>query len=209
VKRLSETMGGCSRWLQQVDRLLAAAGRWGRAIAGYGLWRRGGGRCRRARRWARCSFDGDDGGGRGRRLRLRGLVGGGGMALNGEEGRRRVNNERVERCAAASETSLEMYVRVGVTEWKVETRRRAHEVGGRGSEHEEGPRHRFRVLLLHRFLGLCLGVWGGSACRVARDLSRGTPQTFHRFSARPSRAFHVSQVAWAGVRTHWHPHIRW
>jgi hypothetical protein len=28
VKRLSETMGGCSRWLQQVDRLLAAAGRW-------------------------------------------------------------------------------------------------------------------------------------------------------------------------------------
>ena len=71
------------------------------------------------------------------------------MALNGEEGRRRVNNERVERCAAASETSLEMYVRVGVTEWKVETRRRAHEVGGRGSEHEEGPRHRFRVLLLH------------------------------------------------------------
>jgi len=70
------------------------------------------------------------------------------MALNGEEGRRRVNNERVERCAAASETSLEMYVRVGVTEWKVETRRRAHEVGGRGSEHEEGPRHRFRVLLL-------------------------------------------------------------
>jgi len=68
------------------------------------------------------------------------------MALNGEEGRRRVNNERVERCAAASETSLEMYVRVGVTEWKVETRRRAHEVGGRGSEHEEGPRHRFRVL---------------------------------------------------------------
>ena len=141
-------MGGCSRWLQQVDRLLAAAGRWGRAIAGYGLWRRGGGRCRRARRWARCSFDGDDGGGRGRRLRLRGLVGGGGMALNGEEGRRRVNNERVERCAAASETSLEMYVRVGVTEWKVETRRRAHEVGGRGSEHEEGPRHRFRVLLL-------------------------------------------------------------
>ena len=74
------------------------------------------------------------------------------MALNGEEGRRRVNNERVERCAAASETSLEMYVRVGVTEWKVETRRRAHEVGGRGSEHEEGPRHRFRVLLLHFLL---------------------------------------------------------
>jgi hypothetical protein len=74
------------------------------------------------------------------------------MALNGEEGRRRVNNERVERCAAASETSLEMYVRVGVTEWKVETRRRAHEVGGRGSEHEEGPRHRFRVLLLQILL---------------------------------------------------------
>ena len=73
------------------------------------------------------------------------------MALNGEEGRRRVNNERVERCAAASETSLEMYVRVGVTEWKIETRRRAHEVGGRGSEHEEGPRHRFRVLLLQNF----------------------------------------------------------
>ena len=70
------------------------------------------------------------------------------MALNGEEGRRRTNNERVERSTAASETSLEMYVRVGVTEWKVETRRRAHEVGGRGSEHEEGPRHRFRVLLL-------------------------------------------------------------
>ena len=51
------------------------------------------------------------------------------MALNGEEGRRRTNNERVERSTAASETSLETYVRVGVTEWKIETRRRAHEVG--------------------------------------------------------------------------------
>ena len=65
------------------------------------------------------------------------------MALNGEEGRRRTNNERVERSTAASETSLETYVRVGVTEWKIETRRRAHEVGGRGSEHEEGPRQSF------------------------------------------------------------------
>ena len=72
------------------------------------------------------------------------------MALNGEEGRRRVNNERVERRAAASETSLEMCVRVGVTERKVETRRRAHEVGGHGREHEEGHRHRFRVLLLQK-----------------------------------------------------------
>ena len=34
------------------------------------------------------------------------------MALNGEEGRRRTNNERVERSTAASETSLETYVRV-------------------------------------------------------------------------------------------------
>ena len=35
------------------------------------------------------------------------------MALNGEEGRRRVNNERVAQCAAASETSLLGDVRQG------------------------------------------------------------------------------------------------
>ena len=34
------------------------------------------------------------------------------MALNGEEGRRRTNTDRVERSTAASETSLETYVRV-------------------------------------------------------------------------------------------------
>ena len=94
------------------------------------------------------------------------------MALNGEEGRRRVNNERVERCAAASETSLEMYVRVGVTEWKVETRRRAHEVGGRGSEHEEGPRHRFRVLQVN-FYTLPPPYGRDTMCTVEGGVMRG------------------------------------
>ena len=134
-------------------------------------------------------LDGDDGGGRGRRLRLRGLVGGGGMALNGEEGRRRVNNERVERCAAASETSLEMYVRVGVTEWKVETRRRAHEVGGRGSEHEEGPRHRFRVLLLQvtilrlkPYVSIGFAPFKFSGCPLVVWLKPFAPPDAHRIS---------------------------